>query len=235
MGLLRHLLVVLALLPAAALVGCGDSGGDATGGPQGGPEGQVAQAPPPQLQIVRPEPDSTTDEKSVSVEGIVSDDARVEVNGVAAELEGPANEEGRSRWVAEIPLELGENEITVVATLNGGETSGTVTITRKKAKKQTADKDSQGEGAPQGGPAGDSTEEAPPTDPQGNQGGSGGSQGGAGGSDDEDGDQGGPAGGGGNQGGSGGGTGGGEGNPEDDAGQGGPPAAPPPPSEPGED
>ena len=234
----RHVVALLLALPVLAAGGCG--GGDSDGeGQQGGPAN--AKAPePPALEVVRPGARSSTRSARVTVEGIVAEGATVEVDGKRARIEGPANEESRSRWSAKVPVKRGKNVIAVVATLEGATTRKKLVVLRRAPARKhdsppdgsrddggaTADVDPpQGN---QGGPEGDQG-----TGGDGNQGGSGGSGGGQGGGvggPPEEGNQGGQGGAGGEQGGPQGAPPGANPGDGSDGGQGGPPASPPPPS-----
>lgn len=82
---------------------------------------------PPVVTIVVPEPGALTAAASLVVSGTVADAspiASVLVNGVAAALDGDA-------FSAEVPLALGENEITATATDAAGHVgAGSVVVTR---------------------------------------------------------------------------------------------------------
>ena len=237
---------MLLALPVLVLGACGggDSGDSESEGQQGGPA-QSKAPEAPQLEIVRPAPRSSTRSERVKVEGTVSDGATVEVDGDRAKIEGPANDESRSRWSAEVAVDRGRNVIEVEATLDGQAARKELVVIRRAPKPRddgsgdgSGDRDSA-DATPPGGSQGGSAGE----EPSGNQRGSGGSQGGSGGSGGNqggnagivppDGNQGGQGGSGGNQGGSGGagdqgGSGGSQGGGVGGGDQGGPPAAPPP-------
>lgn len=103
-----------------AASGCGDNQQPPmnTDGGMGEPDGGSIDAPvtdfePPGVQIVFPPPRSVTDADAITLRGKAGDAsgvASIMVNGVAA-----TSEDGFATWRAEIPLEMGTNDIVILA------------------------------------------------------------------------------------------------------------------------
>ena len=76
--------------------------------------------PPPDLEIVTPAPGNVVAEPIVTISGNASPGATVAAGEVTTESVGPG------RWILDVPLTApGRNEITVVATLDGGSATAT--------------------------------------------------------------------------------------------------------------
>lgn len=83
---------------------------------------RVKEQATPTIQVTRPEEGTSTKDAQIVVEGKTSSGATVRVNEKDAGMDAEGN------FAAEVPLEAGENNITIVSTGTNGKTS---IITRK--------------------------------------------------------------------------------------------------------
>ena len=162
------------LLIAVALGGCGS---DADPVERAGGDGQALT-----LRIDTPTDGSSTERAEVVVSGAVTPGAKLTVDGRAAELTTAG---GLATFRATVELERGENEIPVVASLDGETAREVVRVTRTERGADTDPDDeqggSQGSGTDEDDQAGASGGSG--TRPEDEQGGSGGGTG----ADDEQG------------------------------------------------
>lgn len=126
-----HRLLKAGILCGFSLVvaACGGGGGGSGTG-DGGGGGGGNQAPTAQIEF--PPLNAVSIHDEITVRGTASDDGDIDsvtVNGVAAD-----SSDGYATWIARVPLEAGENELTVTVEDDSGEKTGdaaNVTVTRR--------------------------------------------------------------------------------------------------------
>lgn len=106
----------LALLFGLLVAACGGGGGGGSGSDTGGGSNNGGNQPTLSVSVIYPPGDVVHTEETITVRG-TSNAAAVRVNGVAA-----TSTDGFKSWVAEVPLEMGENAILIEAEDSKGAT-----------------------------------------------------------------------------------------------------------------